>query len=104
MHEGAPVNPWVALAYLVLIGSLAGYTAYSYALAHAPLSLVGTYAYVNPVVAVLLGWAILAESVTAGVVRGGALVNGGVGLVGSGERRPATPSTRDPKPIEKMTT
>ena len=97
-----PIRGWVALAYLVLIGSLAGYTAYSYALAHAPLSLVGTYAYVNPVVAVLLGWAILAESVTAAVVGGGALVIAGVALVVSGERRPVTPSTRDPKPIEKM--
>ncbi|PSL08362.1 drug/metabolite transporter (DMT)-like permease [Haloactinopolyspora alba] len=86
-----PARGWIALAYLVLIGSLLGYTAYSFALAHAPLSLVGTYAYVNPVVAVLLGWAILDETVTSVVVGGGALVIGGVALVVSGER-PAGPA------------
>jgi hypothetical protein len=57
-------------------------------LAHAPLSLVGTYAYVNPVVAVALGWLILAEPVTAVVALGGALVVVGVALVVSGERVP----------------
>lgn len=80
---------WLALAYLIVLGSLLGYTAYGYLLANAPLSLVGTYAYVNPVVAVLLGWAILAEPVTAIVLGGGALVVGGVVLVVNGERASA---------------
>lgn len=83
-----PGEGWVALAYLVVFGSLLGYTAYTFALANAPLSLVGTYAYVNPVVAVLLGWAILNESITAVVVGGGALVVIGVALVVTAERRP----------------
>jgi drug/metabolite transporter (DMT)-like permease len=77
---------WIALGYLVVFGSLIGFTAYGYALANAPLSLVGTYAYVNPVVAVFLGWLILAEPVTAVVVGGGALVVVGVALVVSAER------------------
>lgn len=77
---------WIALAYLVVFGSLLGFTAYGFALANAPLSLVGTYAYVNPVVAVFLGWIILAEPVTAIVVGGGALVVIGVALVVSAER------------------
>ncbi|MGH8827665.1 MAG: EamA family transporter [Jiangellaceae bacterium] len=84
--SAVPVKGWIALAYLVLFGSILGYTAYGYALAHAPLSLVGTYAYVNPVVAVFLGWAILAEPITTIVVTGGALVVAGVALVVTGER------------------
>ena len=53
-----------ALAYLVVFGSIVGYTAYAYALRHASATIVGTYAYVNPVVAVLLGWLVLHEAVT----------------------------------------
>ncbi|MDX2191708.1 MAG: EamA family transporter [Gemmatimonadales bacterium] len=52
------------LAYLVVAGSLIGFTAYAYALEHLPATLVGTYAYVNPIVAVLLGWAFAGEVVT----------------------------------------
>ena len=54
-----------AMAYLVLFGSIVGYSAYSYALRHAPATIVGTYAYVNPVIAVLLGWLWLREPIHA---------------------------------------
>lgn len=54
-----------SLAYLILIGSLVGYTAFGYALRHASPTIVGTFAYVNPVVAVLLGWLFLHEVVAA---------------------------------------
>src|SRR5947209_5551514 len=54
-----------AIAYLVVFGSILGYSAYTYALRHASPTIVGTYAYVNPVIAVLLGWLILREPVTA---------------------------------------
>lgn len=87
--SAVPAKGWLALVYLIVLGSLLGYTAYGYLLANAPLSLVGTYAYVNPVVAVLLGWAILAEPVTAIVLVGGTLVVGGVVLVMNGERASA---------------
>ena len=53
-----------ALLYLVVFGSLVGYSAYAYALKHAPATIVGTYAYVNPIIAVLLGWLLLGEAVT----------------------------------------
>lgn len=53
-----------ALAYLVIFGSIIGYSAYTYALRNASPTIVGTYAYVNPVIAVLLGWLILSEPVT----------------------------------------
>lgn len=78
---------WVALAYLVGFGSLLAYSAYAYLLANAPISLVGTYAYVNPVVAVFLGWLILNEPVTTTILLGGAIVVLGVGMVVSAERR-----------------
>ncbi|WP_020389153.1 EamA family transporter [Kribbella catacumbae] len=78
---------WIALAYLVAFGSLLAYSAYSYLLANAPISLIGTYAYVNPVVAVLLGWLILSEQITTKIMLGGAVVVVGVALVVSAERR-----------------
>ncbi|WP_327638639.1 EamA family transporter [Kribbella sp. NBC_00482] len=78
---------WIALGYLVVFGSLLAYTAYSYLLANAPISLVGTYAYVNPAVAVFLGWLILSESLTWQILLGGAVIIVGVALVVTSERR-----------------
>lgn len=87
LHLAAvPAKAWFAWAYLVTAGSMLGYTAYVWLLGHAPLSLVSTYAYVNPAVAVLLGWAVLSEPVTGIVLAGGALVVAGVALVVSAER------------------
>ncbi len=53
-----------ALAYLIIFGSMVGYLAYMWLLGVKPASLVGTYAYVNPVVAVFLGWLIAAENIS----------------------------------------
>lgn len=72
---------WVAFGYLIVFGSLAGFTAYVWLIAHAPLSLVATYAYVNPVVAVALGALLLAEPITGAVLAGSGLVVLGVALV-----------------------
>ncbi|MFG3051603.1 EamA family transporter [Kitasatospora sp. NPDC048239] len=85
---------WMALGYLVLAGSLVGYTAYAWLLKSAPLTLVATYAYVNPVVAVLLGWLVLAEPLTGPTLAGGAIVVAGVCLVVSVSRRPAKAAAR----------
>ena len=54
----------LALGYLVVIGTFVGFTAYVWLLRVAPISLVATYAYVNPIVAVFLGWALLGEEIT----------------------------------------
>ena len=59
----------VGLAYLVVFGSWLAFTAYAWLLQNAPVSRVATYAYVNPVVAIALGWAILDEAVTTLDVR-----------------------------------
>ncbi|MER5641764.1 EamA family transporter [Kitasatospora sp. NPDC002227] len=72
---------WVALGYLIVFGSLIAFTAYAWLLQHAPLPLVATYAYVNPVVAVFLGWLLLSEPLTWPILLGGAIVVGGVCLV-----------------------
>ncbi len=64
--------------YLLLFGSLIGYTAYIRVLRLLPTNLVMTYAYVNPVIAVLLGWAILREPITGWMLAGAALVLVGV--------------------------
>jgi drug/metabolite transporter (DMT)-like permease len=70
-----------ALLYLIVAGSLVAYTAYAWLLQHAPLSQVSTYAYVNPLVAVVLGWAILGESLAATTLAGAALVVAAVALI-----------------------
>lgn len=56
---------WWALAYLITIGAMVAFTAYVWLLRNAPLSLATTYAYVNPVVAVFLGWLLVDERITA---------------------------------------
>jgi len=75
-----------AFVYLVLVGSLAGYTAFVWLIRNAPLSTATTYAYVNPVVAVALGWAILDEPVTWSIVAGAAVIVLAVAVVVRRER------------------
>ncbi|PHX60667.1 MAG: EamA family transporter [Actinobacteria bacterium] len=76
---------WVGWIWLV-VASVVGYSAYSYLIANAPMSLVSTYAYVNPAIAVLLGALIISEPITLDVVIGLTIVLGGVLLVTTGER------------------
>lgn len=72
-----------AVLYLVVGGSWIGYTAYIWLLGHAPTSKVSTYAYVNPVVAVFLGWLVLHENVDKFILAGSAIVVASVVLVTS---------------------
>jgi drug/metabolite transporter (DMT)-like permease len=67
-----------AIGYLVVFGSIFGYTAYAYALRHASPTIVGTYAYVNPVIAVVLGWLVLSEPITPRTLLAMALILGAV--------------------------
>ena len=75
------VRSVVSFAYLILLGSLLAFTAYTWLLQHAPISLVATYAYVNPVVAVFLGWLILSEEITVAMLAGAALITASVAFV-----------------------
>ena len=71
----------VAWAYLVVVGSVVGYTAYVWLLAHAPLGTVSTYAYVNPVVAIVLGVLFRGEHLTWQILFGAAVVVASVAVV-----------------------
>lgn len=81
-HQVA-TRSWSGLVYLILFGSLVGYISYIYVLGVWPAARVGTYAYINPVVAVFLGWAIAAEPLAAGQFIGLAVILAGVMLVNS---------------------
>jgi drug/metabolite transporter (DMT)-like permease len=71
----------LAVAYLIVVGSLVGFTAYVWLLRVAPVSLVATYAYVNPIVAVALGWLLLGEAVTLQMVVAGSAIVVAVALI-----------------------
>lgn len=72
-----------AVAYLIVFGSWIGFSAYIWLLGHVPTSKVSTYAYVNPVIAVFLGWLVLHERVDAFVIAGAAVIVAAVALVNS---------------------
>ena len=72
-----------------------GYTAYFYALRHAPPTIVGTYAYVNPVIAVLLGWLILDEALSPRTFVAMALILTAVGWIQVSHRVAAAPVRKD---------
>jgi drug/metabolite transporter (DMT)-like permease len=71
----------LGLAYLVTFGSLLAFTAYAWLLQNAPVSKVSTYAYVNPVIAVFLGWLFLSEPISAITVVGAGIIVASVALV-----------------------
>jgi len=79
-----------AMLYLVVCGSWIGYTAYIWLLQHVPTSKVATYAYVNPVVAVFLGWLVLHERIDHFIVLGTAVVVASVVLVTSAKVKERT--------------
>ena len=72
---------WLALGYLIVAGSIIAFSAYGIAVRALPTPIVATYAYVNPVIAVLLGTLILNERLTPAMLGGGALILGAVVLV-----------------------
>ncbi|WP_333864720.1 EamA family transporter, partial [Chitinophaga sp.] len=72
---------WLAIGYLVVFGSLVGYTAFSWLVNNAPPQVSATYAYVNPVVAVILGWVFLKETLAPHAILGSAVVIAGVVLM-----------------------
>jgi len=81
-----PHYGWTAYFYLVFIGSLVGYTSYSWLTRNAPPKLTATYAYINPIVALFLGWAIGHESITSLVIAAAAIVIAGVVLMTLGKK------------------
>ena len=104
--EGARVHPSQlsaaslgALAFLVVFGSLLAFTAYGWLLRHASTPLVSTYAYVNPAVAVALGWALAGEHVGGREIAAGLVVLASVAmLMLAREAREAPPATAESLP------
>ena len=92
-------NSWYGLAYLLIFGSLLGFTAYSWLLKNAAPSMVATYAYVNPIIAVFLGWLIAGETFTGQMLIGAGVIVGSVVLITSqGNDKGESPSVSSEKP------
>ena len=87
----------IGLVYLIFAGSLLAFTAYTWLLQHAPISKVSTYAYVNPVVAIFLGWALLSEPVTLTIAIGATVIVGSVAYIVRRESS-AAPELIEPPP------
>lgn len=86
-----------ALGYLTLVGALVGFLSYTYLLEHVPPTKVATYAYVNPVVALLLGWAVAGEILTPRSLIASLIVLAAVASIVLS--RPATAPQRQPLPL-----
>lgn len=102
-HTVWATNSVMAIVYLIFAGSLIGFTAYVWLLRNVPTPKVATYAYVNPIVAVFLGWLVLDEKITPYILAGAAVVVLSVAIVTSAkshareerEELPAVESTGD---------
>jgi drug/metabolite transporter (DMT)-like permease len=91
----------LAFGYLIVFGSLLAFTAYTWLLKSAPISTVATYAYVNPVIAIFLGWAILNEEITPTVIVGAAAIVLSVAAVVRHESRPARGELEYAAPVRR---
>lgn len=76
----------LAVVYLIVFGSIIGYSSYLWLLNHVSASKVSTYAYVNPIVAIFLGWAFAGETVSAQTVVAGAIILASVWLITAGSK------------------
>jgi len=97
----------IAFSYLVIFGSIVAYGCYTYAVQTLPLSLVSTYAYINPLIAVILGWAILREPLSWRVLISAAVILAGVAMVKTAPKRRAQRqpfNTKDAPPIATVRT
>lgn len=75
-----------AFIYLAFVGSVIGYGSYMYAVQHLPISFVSTYTYINPVIALFLGWLVLDEVINLQIIIGAAIIFAGVTLVRRGTK------------------
>lgn len=93
-----PLRGWVAVLYLAFFGSLVGLSAYTWLLHHAPPARVGTYAFVNPLVALLLGWTFAGERLTPRVALATAIIVGSVIAIITAQRSEAAREEALPNP------
>ena len=92
-----PARSWWAISYLVVIGSLLTFVAYIYSLQHLPTALASIYAYINPIVAVLLGAALAGEKLTMFIAIGGAITIAGVYLVNNSLKKKTALGAEEPR-------
>lgn len=100
--SGISIRSYLALGYLVVFGSIIGYTAYIWLLKNADASLVSTYAFVNPVVAVLLGWLLVGEQLTLNTLIAAAIIIAAVVLVTIFRGKPQQAATQAALDIQKQ--
>ncbi len=77
-------NGYLSILYLILVGSILGYGSYIYAIRHLPISFVTTYAYINPLIALFLGWIVLDEKLNLQILLASLIIFIGVALVKKG--------------------
>lgn len=100
--EGFSTASVLALVYLVGAGSLLAFTAYVWLLQNAPISKVATYAYVNPVIALVLGWLILSESISATMLVGATIIVASVAFIVTRESGFKRAAPRSPERIAEL--
>ena len=96
--EHITLASWLSVLYLIVFGSLVAFTAYVWLLTKVATTAVSTYAYVNPLVAVLLGWAVLGERVTGQTLVAAALIVVAVALILA---RPPASARQQPVPVRE---
>ena len=94
------MRSWWGLLYLITFGSLVGFVSYGWLLHNAPISLVSTYAYVNPVVAVFLGWLFANEELNARIGVAAAIIVGAVILINWARQASARKEAASAVPLE----
>ena len=92
----ASAKSLLAFLYLIVAGSWVAFTAYAWLLQNVPISKVATYAYVNPLVAVVLGWALLSEQLSVGTLAGAGLIVASVAAIVTRESAHPPP---EPEPV-----
>lgn len=92
-----PLTSWLAISYLVIVGSVCTFIAYIYTLQHLPTALASIYAYINPIVAVLLGAALVNEKLTIFIAIGGAITIAGVYLVNNSLKKKIALGPEEPR-------
>lgn len=94
------MRSWWGLVYLITFGSLVGFVAYGWLLQNAPISLVSTYAYVNPLVAVFLGWLLAGEELNARIGLAAAIIVGAVILINWARQVSVRKEAKEVVPLE----
>jgi drug/metabolite transporter (DMT)-like permease len=93
---------WFAFSYLLIVGSLLGFVAFNWLLGHVSATLVGTYAYVNPLIAIMVGWLLGGEDLTARIIGGMVIILSGVALVRMGHEKSPRVAARGPRNVVQL--